>query len=67
MSDNKSERLNVELITKIINELARGNWVMEPGDPGHARFVKELSERLVMPTAVDACLYPCRLRQRSVR
>jgi hypothetical protein len=43
MSDSKSARLTLELITDTMNELAREIEMMEPDDPKRASYIKELS------------------------
>ena len=43
MSDNRSAPLSLELITNVMNELAREIGIMEPDDPKRASFLKELS------------------------
>jgi len=43
MSDIKSGAFSLELITKIMNELAEAIGMMEPDDPKRASFLEELS------------------------
>ena len=43
MSDSKSARLTLELITDTMNELAREIGIMEPDDPNRPSLLKGLS------------------------